>query len=143
MIRLAETYRDQGNSPKTASSYEHALQLAREKLGATHKELACYVALMQLHGKDDPDPVEKYKRSARMLLESAGRLQTGILRAWLIDEGGRKAEVITEDGQYRLCLSIFPEGEIRSDAHEHSSSALQHVKFIYNYYFCKVKAMDH
>ncbi|MBI1922743.1 tetratricopeptide repeat protein [Candidatus Poribacteria bacterium] len=85
LIALAEAYR-KNNRDKAISYYQDALKIAHKELGNIDQEISCYVALMQLHGREEPDSVARYKNIVKRLLDREGKLQTGKINAWLVDK---------------------------------------------------------
>jgi sulfatase modifying factor 1 len=136
LTELAGTYRDADEQEKAVSHYEEALKKAQE-FGDPDRELSCFISLIQLHGRGEPDNVARYKESAKLRLRGSGDLKTETLNAWLVDDRDQIPGALSKDKRYTLYLNI---GDIpaRYEASKESSKAVKssfpvaQTEFIYN-----------
>ncbi|MDD3581150.1 MAG: TIR domain-containing protein [Desulfobacca sp.] len=103
MADLGETHEDVS---KAIEYYEEAFKIADEILEDPEKRLACWTALIKLHGRGERDAVEKHKNEARRELIKTGKLAVQKLNAWLLDEKNQIPAILIKDNYYRLCLNL-------------------------------------
>jgi len=138
LAALADTYQNQGSQERAISYFEEALSKVQE-LSDSNRELHCYASLIQLHGRDASDNVERYKEKAKLLLKGTGKLKIGMLNAWLVDASDHIPGVLAKDKRYALCLNIGSIPEKYLTATEAESSEIEkpllpvaQTEFIYN-----------